>query len=57
MQFVFQYFRINDSNKDIKDKDKMKNLVFVKNILSRYKDNELLLKNIREREKKSELLV
>jgi hypothetical protein len=53
---VPQHFRINDSNKDIKDKDKMKNLALAKNISSRHKDNELSLKNTREREKKSESL-
>lgn len=53
MESLPQHFKIKDNNnKDIKDKDKMKNLPLTKNISSRHKDNELPLKNTREQKEK-----
>lgn len=57
MESLPQHFKIKDNNnKDIKDKDKMKNLPLTKNISSRHKDNELPLKNTREQKQRVTLM-
>lgn len=53
MQSMPQHCKINDNNKDMKDKDKRKNLALIENISSRQKDNEVSLKGPGERKSES----
>lgn len=51
MVCIPQCFKINDNNKAMKDKNKLKNLALVENISSRHNGNELSLKSTGEGKK------